>query len=277
MKLYLSCDMEGTAGVCSWSQVDPSNTDEYPLYRHAMTHEVRCAIEGARAGGAEQFLVNDAHWNMRNLMLEELPQDARVISGSRKPLSMMQGIDESIEGAFFIGYHGKIGDENAALAHTYSEEVFYDVRVNGTPCSEALLNAAFAGTYGVPLLLISGDRSIVEETRLHMPWVVGVAVKEPIGFSSVNSMTPSQARTAIYDGARKAMTQRRAARPFLFEPPIVLELVTAGVEHADTIALMPGFDRIGGRTIRVVTDDYRSAFHAFIVALRLGATANAPA
>ncbi len=169
MNLYISCDMEGTAGVCSWKQCDPSDTHEYPIFRRYMTREVRAAIEGAREAGARRVLVNDSHWAMRNLLFDELPDDdeLRVISGAPKPWSMAAGIDSGVDAAFFTGYHAKAGDA-ATLAHTYSEAI-YSVSVNGTLCSEALLNAALAGSFGVPVVLITGDRTIVEETTKALP------------------------------------------------------------------------------------------------------------
>ncbi|MHB8306365.1 MAG: M55 family metallopeptidase, partial [Vulcanimicrobiaceae bacterium] len=96
MKIYVSCDMEGTAGVCSWEQVDArNNTPEYSIYRRYMTGEVRAAIEGARAAGASEVLVNDSHGPMRNLLFDQLPDDLRVIFGNRKPFSMVQGLDRT--------------------------------------------------------------------------------------------------------------------------------------------------------------------------------------
>ena len=170
---------------------------------------------------------------MHNLLLDELPEDddLRVISGAPKPWSMAQGLDESIDAAFFTGYHAKAGD-CATLSHTFSEAV-YAVAVNGTPCSEALLNAALAGTHGVPVVLVTGDRTIVEESTRAMPWAVGVAVKDAIGFSAVNSLTPQAAREAIHAGAREAIGRIDRARPFLFDSPYELTIETAGVEHAD--------------------------------------------
>src|SRR5579863_890892 len=181
--------MEGTAGVCSWRQVDPSDTREYPTFRRYMTREVRAAIEGAREAGALGVLVNDSHWSMRNLVLDELPEDddLRIISGAPKPWSMAASIDANFDAAFFTGYHAKAGDA-ATLAHTYSDDV-YSVSVNGTRCSEALLNAALAGTFGVPVVLITGDSTVVDETTKALPWVVGVSVKDAVGYTSVNSMT----------------------------------------------------------------------------------------
>lgn len=274
MNLYISCDMEGTAGVCSWNQCDPSNAHEYPVYRRAMTREVCAAIEGAREAGARRVLVNDSHWSMRNLVLDELPddEDLRVISGAPKPWSMVEGADGGFDAAFFTGYHAKAGDA-ATLAHTHSDDV-YAVLVNGTPCSEALLNAALIGTYGVPVVLVTGDSTIVAEATRAMPWIVGVAVKDAIGYSAVNSLTPAAACEAIRAGAREAIAQIPRAKPFAFSPPFELIIETARVEHAEFIELMPGFARIGGRTVRYQTGDYLEMARAFIAATRIASAAN---
>ncbi len=274
MNVYMSCDMEGTAGICSWKQCDPGDAYEYPVFRRYMTREVGAAIEGARQGGAAALIVNDAHWSMRNLLLDELPAagDLRVISGAPKPWSMMQGLNSSVDAAFFTGYHAKAGD-CATLAHTFSEAI-YSVAVNGKPCSEATLNAALAGSYGVPVVLITGDRTIVSEVVRELPWAVGVAVKDAIGFSAVNSLTPQAACDAIRAGAREAMGRIAQARPFVFDSPFELTLETAGVEHADFIELMPGFKRIGGRAVRFESREYPALLQAFIAATRIAAAAN---
>jgi D-amino peptidase len=277
MKLYISCDMEGTAGVCSWMQCDPSNTREYPIYRRYMSQEVRAAIDGARSAGVTEVLVNDSHWDMRNLLWEELPGDVRVISGARKPFSMAQALDRGYGGAFFTGYHARVGDADGVLAHTYTADVLYNVRINGIACSEALLNAAMAGYYGMPLLLVSGDRVVVDHVRQHMPWVTGVVVKEGIGHYSANSLTPQAARARIRAAAGQAIQNAGNAQPFAFEPPITMELDTARVEQADFIELMPGFHRTGGRTLRFAHDDFKMVFRAFVAAFRLGGAASATA
>jgi D-amino peptidase len=274
MRLYLSCDMEGTAGICSWLQCDPSNAHEYPIYRRYMSQEVRAAIDGARKGGAKEIVVNDSHWDMRNVLWDELPADVRVISGGRKPFSMTQGLGAGFDGAFFTGYHAKVGDRNGVLAHTYTAETIYNVRVNGTACSEALLNAAMAGYYGIPVLLVTGDRVTVEHVREYLPWIAGVIVKDGIGHYATDSMTPQAARAAIREAAAQAVRDASKTRPFTFEPPLRLEIDTASVEQADFIELMPGYQRTDGRTLRFDAPDYPALFRAFVAAFRLGGAAN---
>jgi D-amino peptidase len=274
MKLYISTDMEGVAGVCAWEQVDGRTPHpEYATYRNYYTQEVRSAIDGARDGGAGGVLVNDSHGPMRNLILDDLPDDARVVFGNRKPLSMVQGADATFGGAFFIGYHGGAGDADAVLCHTYTPSVVHEVRVNGVRCSEATINAGLLGSYGVPLLLVTGDRTTVEGVQRQMPWVRGAIVKESIGNFAANSLTPSAARRAIRREAAAAIAGAAAAQPYRFEPPIVLEVHLVKTEQADVVAMIPGFERTGARTVRFAHDDFSVVFKAFVATWRLGATA----
>jgi D-amino peptidase len=274
VNIYISCDMEGTAGVCSWQQVDARNyTSEYFIYQRYMTAEVRASIDGAREAGAKDILVNDSHGPMRNLLLDELPDDVRIIFGNRKPLSMTQGMEARYGGAFFTGYHGAIGEGDATLCHTYTPSVIYDVRVNGTRCSEATLNAAVCGYYGVPVLLITGDRATVEHAKGQMPWLTGVVVKESIGHYAVDSLSPQAAQAAIRECAAQALRNASNARTFVFEPPITLEIDLARVEQADLIEVIPGFERTAPRSVRLIDDDYPTVFKAFVAAFRMGALA----
>ena len=274
-RLYISADMEGTAAVASWTQVDPANTTEYPSYRRLMSQEVRAAIDGARSAGIGDVLVNDSHDAMRNVLWDEMPADVRMIYGNRKPLSMAEGIDSGYAAAFFTGYHAAVGTMDGVLDHTYTSETLYETRVNGKPCSEAMLNAGVIGLAGVPVVLITGDRATIEQAEAEMPWITGVIVKDSIGRFATNSVSPERARELITDGARHAIERLAAAKPYVFDPPITLELDFVFTHNADFAELIPGFERTGGRTVRFVHDDYRTIFRAYIAAFRLGATANA--
>jgi len=273
MKLYVSCDMEGTAAVSSWTQCDPTNSTEYPYYRRLMSLEVRAAIDGAGEAGVTEVLVNDSHSSMRNVLWDELPPHARMIYGNRKPFSMMEGLGANVSAAFFTGYHAAVGLPDGALDHTYSPGTLYNVHVNGMRCSEATLNAALAGVHGIPVVLITGDRTTIDDARRQMPWITGVVVKESIGHYSINSLSPQAARDAIRAGAKAAIATLETAQPFVFEPPITLDIDVVGTEHADFIELIPGFERRGGRSVRFVHDDYRTIFRAFVAAFRLGGAA----
>ncbi|HEY5339793.1 MAG TPA: M55 family metallopeptidase [Candidatus Aquilonibacter sp.] len=274
MKLYLSTDMEGVAGVTSWEQVDArAPHSEYAIYRRYYTLEVAAAIEGARRAGASDVLVNDSHGPMRNLLFDDLPEDIRVIFGNRKPYSMVQDADGGFDGAFFIGYHGAIGDPDAVLCHTYTPSVIYDLHLNGLRCSEATINAALLGAYRVPLLMVTGDRTTVEGIQTQMPWVHGVIVKESIGMFSANSISPAAAQHAIADGAACALANASAAKPFVIESPIEMRITLAKTEQADYVAMIPGFERSGSREVRFTDPDIRTIFKAFVATFRLGALA----
>lgn len=274
MKIYISSDMEGVAGVTAWQQVDARTPHaEYPLYRRYYSQEVAAAARGAQNAGASEITINDSHGPMRNLLFDELPDDVRVIFGNRKPYSMVQDCDGSYAGAFFIGYHGAIGDADAVLCHTYTPSVIYEARINGTVCSEATINAALLGHYGVPLLYVTGDRATVEGVQRQMPWVHGTIVKESIGNFSANSISPAAAQRAIETGASEAIAGASKAKPFTFEPPISLEITLGKVEQADYVSMIPGFERAGPRAVRFVDDEMPTIFKAFVAVFRLGALA----
>jgi D-amino peptidase len=272
MKLYISSDMEGVAGVCSWDQVDARTPHpEYAIYRRYYTQEVVAAIEGAREAGVTSVLVNDSHGPMRNFEFDLLPNDVRVIVGNRKPFSMVQGADDGFAGAFFVGYHGAIGDANAVLCHTYTPSVVYELRLNGVRCSEATLNAALLGAFGVPVLLVTGDRTTVEGVQAQMPWVHGAIVKESIGNFSADSLAPAAAQRMIREEARTAIARAKRATPFVLKPPIEMEIDVAKTEQADYVEMIPGFERVGPRSVRFVDGEIRTIFKAFVATFRLGA------
>jgi D-amino peptidase len=271
MNLYLSTDMEGVAGVTSWDQVDARTPHpEYAIYRRYYTREVAAAIEGARRTGPVEVLVNDAHGPMRNFLFDELPADIRVIFGNRKPFSMVQD-GRGSSGAFFIGYHGAIGDADAVLCHTYTPSVIYELRLNGVRCSEATVNAALLGEWGVPLLMVTGDRTTVEGVRTQMPWVRGVIVKESIGTFSANSISPAASCRLIAEGAREALANASAAKPYVIPPPIEMRVTLAKTEQADYVAMIPEFERTGAREIRFTAGDMETIFKAFVATFRMGA------
>jgi len=181
MNVYISADMEGVAGISSEEQTNPVGQPEYASACELMTGEVNAACEGALAAGAAEVVVNDSHWNMRNIIHDELPASVRLIRGSLKPLSMNEGLDPSFSAALFVGYHAGAGTSDAVLDHTYSGDVIYDVRINGERCSEARINAAVAGAFGVPVVFLSGDRSACRDALSFLPWAQTVEVKRGIG------------------------------------------------------------------------------------------------
>ena len=274
VRVYISVDMEGIAGVVHEAQTDPSDpacAAEYARFRRLMTAEANAAVEGAVAAGATRVLVNDSHWFMRNLLAEELHQAAELVAGDPKPRSMVQGIDEpeGFDAALFVGYHARAGTRNAILDHTYADRI-YEVRLNGKPVGELGINAAFAGVCGVPVALVSGDSALAAEAKdLLGDGVSTVIVKQAVSRHAARSVAPAVACRMIRDEATRTLKRKHA--PFVLPAPIALEVDFAQTIHADMAALCPGATRTAGRTVAFSHADYREVFRVWRVLLNLSA------
>jgi D-amino peptidase len=261
--VFISVDMEGIAGVVHLQQVI-RGMPEYERSCRLMTAETNAAIAGARRAGATRFLVNDSHGDMRNFVLEDLDPGAEVISGADKPLSMGAGLDPTFEVAFFVGYHASVGTGGAIMDHTYGGRTIYAIRINGRPQSEAGLNAALAGTFGVRTALVTGDRATVDEASQELPGIEGVVVKEALGRQAARSLHPAEAGRRIEAGAYRAYAQR-SDRP-LHQPkgPFVLEIDWMNASMADLCEQLPEVERSGGRSVRYRTADFQTCYRMML-------------
>jgi D-amino peptidase len=264
MRVYISVDMEGVAGVVHEDQTDPiqpRHAGEYNRFRRLMTNETNAAVEGALEAGATRVLVNDSHWLMRNLLIEDMNPAAELLSGGPKRLSMVEGIDTGFELALFIGYHARAGTQHATIDHTYTSRV-YEARLNGEPVGELALNAAMAGVHGVPVALVSGDQALAAEARAILgSSVETIVVKEAVGRFAARSVTPAIACERIRAGAAAAL--KREHRVFTVSSPVRLEVDFVQTEMADMAELVPGSVRTAGRTVSYTGDDYREVFRAW--------------
>src|SRR6516165_10984386 len=211
MKVFLSSDMEGTAGVVDWEQC-VGDGPEAAAGRRLLLDEVNAAIEGALAGGGTEIVVNDSHSTMRNLPPDALAGEASYISGSHKPLYMMQGLDGSFDAVLFVSYHGSMGAP-AGLSHTYNPRAVMEARLGGVVTGEAGINALVAAHYGVPVVLVTGDRCACEETAALIPGVHTAVVKEHVSRLAAHSLHPARARALIRTTAEQAVAGARAAAP----------------------------------------------------------------
>src|SRR5262245_38212827 len=176
LKIYISADMEGIVGVVTSDQLGPQGF-EYERFREFMTQEVNAAIEAAFEAGATEIVVSDSHGNGENLLIEKLPKNILLVRSWPRPLMMMQGIDETFAGAIFIGYHAGTTNPQGVRAHTISSARLADVQLQGVSVSEAGLNAAIAGHFNVPVIMVSGDDVVVKETTSLLGDVEGATVK----------------------------------------------------------------------------------------------------
>ena len=248
MKILISTDIEGIAGVVHAEQTRPGNA-EYERARMGMTEEANAAVRGAFDGGATQVLVNDSHGSFRNLLLDRLDARAQTITGKPRYLGMMAGIEQDCDAVYMIGYHAR-AQSAGVLAHTINSFAFRCVRVNGIELGEAGLYGALAGEFGVPVAVLSGDDIFLEETASMFPGAIGVQTKRAHGNASCTSLAPAHACGLIYEAARAALSAVRDIPPFTIATPLECELVTQTPGLADLFCQWPEMQRIDGSVLR---------------------------
>ena len=247
VKVYLSVDMEGIAGIATFDQVVRGGHG-YPRSQELMTLETNAAISGAFDGGATEVVVNDSHGTMDNLLHELLDPRARLVFGSPKLQCMAEGLTADCDLALFIGYHAPAGGPGV-LAHTFSSH-FTGVRINGRAVSEAEVNALYAASLGVPVGLVTGDDVICEVVRDRIPGAAVAEVKIAHGYAATNSLAPSVAREVVRSAAERAVRGHAALpRPVLPEE-LVLEVDLPLTVAAEMAVGIPGVERVGDRTVR---------------------------
>jgi len=272
LKVYISADMEGIWGVVHGDQTS-AESPEYGPARRWMTDDVNAVVEGLFEAGATEVVVNDAHGSQRNIIADALDPRAFLISGSPKPLSMMQGIDGTFQACLFVGYHAKAGTEAAVLDHTISGSVVYAVRVNGQEMPELGLNGAIAGYFNVPVVMVSGDTTLCSQAKSILgAETVGVAIKDAVGRYAANMMPRDEARRLLKEGAKEALLKRTSIKPFVVHPPCRFELEFHTSGQAEVAWLVPGVARADARTAAFSSNDYLEGFRLLraLIALASG-------
>ncbi len=269
MKVFISVDMEGVSGITDPEDVLPDGAD-YQRGRVFMTGDANAAILGAYDAGAEEVLVNDSHWIMRNLLLEQLDPRARTIKGFHKSLCMVQGLDESYDGAVFVGYHACAGTEGGVLNHTMLGKEIQNIYLNGEPTGETRLNAAYAGHFGVPVLVVAGDAAVGAEAERFLDGVQTVAVKDGIDKFSANCLHPEVAQARIREAVAGAVAGWERATPYRLASPYRLGIEWNSTTIAATCAMIPGVGLTGSRSVEFVTEDYPELMRVLVVMLLLG-------
>jgi D-amino peptidase len=254
VRIYISADMEGVVGVVTGEQLGPQGF-EYARFREFMTQEVNAAIDGAMAGGATHIVIADSHGNGQNLLIEKLPRHVWVVRSWPRPLGMMQGIDETFAGAMFIGYHTGTTNLQGVRAHTLSSARLTDVRLKGVSVSEAGLNAAIAGHFNVPIIMVSGDDAVVKETTALLGNIEGAIVKYASGFHSARTMTPDAAYQLIREKAQRAVSRIREFKPYKLTGPIELDISFKNYRPSEVLSYLSIVQRTDAHSIRFVGKD----------------------
>ncbi len=255
MKIYISADIEGVAGIAAWEEARKSSPN-YPYFAEQMTKEVAAACEGATMAGATDILVKDAHATAMNINPSKLPENIKIIRGwSGHPYKMIQGIDESFDAIVFVGYHSYGGSDQNPLAHTISSFVIDYMKLNGEYLSEFLLHSYLAVYLGIPIAFLSGDKGICEEAKKFDKNIVTVATNEGIGAASI-SIHPNMAVKLIKDGVKQALEGDLSKNKVELPKEFVLEIGYKCHGNAYRNSFYPGATRNSPKSILFKTDDY---------------------
>ena len=267
MKVYISTDFEGVAGIVDWDQIMVGSHD-YELGRRLLLGELNAAIDGALEAGATEIVVNDSHSTMRNLPADLLHGRASLLAGKHKPMYMMEGLDSSFDAIFFLGYHGSIGASQSVLSHSYNPRAIWEARINGRVVGESAINALVAAHYGVPIALVTGDQVTAAEARDLEPAPHTVEVKRSLSRYAAESLHPEIARERIRESARLALTSALPHAAPRFPIPTTLELTFLTADMAEMAAWLHGVELAGSgsnpRTITYTSDDPLAIFRTFV-------------
>ncbi len=255
MKIYISADLEGVAGVVARDQLGGEG-ENYRRAKKLMTDEIISAARGAMDAGAEEIVVNDSHGTMTNILIEELPEEVKLISGQPKKLTMMSGISEEFNLVFLIGYHSRQG-EKGTLSHTFSSSLIRHFKFNNRLVGELGLSALIAGHFGVPVALVSGDDTICIEGKDFLGESVKLAeVKRNLSHRAAESLSPRKACRLIREQACRAVHDRELMKPVVMESPVTLEIAFQNRGMAEEAAVMPGAELVSGSTVQFSHPDF---------------------
>ena len=270
MKLFISVDMEGISGVVAANHVVPTRPG-YERFRRLMTAEVNVAIEGALAGGADQIIVADSHFGSTNILIEELNPVAELVCGNPRPFSMMQGISADVDAVFVIGSHAASGTGAAIIEHTWNLHVV-QLSLNGQVMGETGINAAVAGAYGAPVLLVTGDKAVTKEARALLGEIETVTVKEAVTQTAAKCLHPKVVQKRIREAAERAL--KLSVPPYVLSSPITVQIVFQRAGQAAMAEMMPGTRLVDGRTVEWTGEDMPTVYKATKAMLNLSVQGN---
>ena len=253
-KIFISADLEGVVGAVTGEQLGPGGF-EYNRFREFMTAEVNAAIEAAKSAGATEILVADSHGNGQNLLIEKLPKDVKLIRSWPRPLGMMEGIDSSFDGVIFTGYHASTDNKEGVRAHTFSSARLTSLKVNGEVMTEGSWNAAVAGEFGVPVIMISGDDAAVNEVKSLIGNAEGAIVKENISFHSAKSLHPEAAYDLIAEKTSYAVKNIKKYKPYKIKGPVTVSVSFKHYQPSQILSYLKMFKRTDSHTIEFKAKD----------------------
>jgi D-amino peptidase len=249
LKVHISVDMEGVAGVVTGDQLGPAGF-EYARFREFMTREAMTAVEAAKATGATEVVVADSHGNGENLLIDQFPPDVKVVRSWPRALGMMAGVDDNVDAAIFIGYHASTNNPAGVRAHTFSSANLTRVALNGVNVTEGAWNAAIAGHFNVPVIMMSGDDAAIAEVRKAIGNIEAAETKRALSFHSAITLTPAASATLIGDRVRAALGRLKEFKPYKVTEPVTVDVSFKNYQPPQLLALLPMFERIDSHSVR---------------------------
>ncbi len=253
MKVYISADIEGVAGINHWDETEATKRSDYEPFRKQMTEEVLSAIRGARAAGASEITVRDAHDTARNILPQDLPRGVQLIRGwSGHPSMMMEGLDESYDAVFLVGYHSPGAGDGNPLRHTMTVDKLVETKINGKRASEFLLNTLYAASLGVPVVLVSSDTALAKDVKELSEQILTVETTRGVG-NATYTRQPDDVLEDIENKAKKALQE--TIKPVGLADTFLLELTFTNHSHAYKASFYPGAELVSEICVQLETDN----------------------
>ena len=269
MRVLISADGEGISGITSTDEM-LYGKPEFQRFRELMTLDVNAAIAGAFDAGATEVIVNDSHWTMTNIIMEQLDSRADLIKGFHKYLCMVEGVQSEVDAVFFVGYHAMTGHSDGVANETIVGREMIETRMNGQPVGEIALNAALCGHYGAPVVFLSGDDMMEQEAKALLGDVECAVTKYAIDRWTARCVGLERSRERIRAGAANALRRLSSFTPYTVDGPITLEVEFSSTSEAYWAALVPGTERKNHRTVAYTGENIAEAWRGFFAALLLG-------
>src|SRR5215813_957915 len=267
MNVFIVSDMEGVAGITKWQQTSGGHA-MYDEGRRLYTGEINAAVRGARAAGATEIVVMDCHgagkgWTFNSLIPEELDPDCEYVV-QNEWTEYTEFLEAGVDAALFVAMHAMAGTRDGVLAHTVSGSSWWRLRFNGVEVGETGINAALCGTWGCPVLLVTGDEAACREgTALLGDGLTTVAVKKGLGQTSARMLVPARARELIEEGARQALSDLEAVAPYDPGKPCEVKVEYKNTTAARQLRFQHGVEFLDDRTIVSRADDWWTAWKQF--------------
>jgi D-amino peptidase len=267
MRIHVISDMEGVAGIVKGQQINAGK----PMFeegRKLYTEEINAAVRGAKAAGATEIVVMDCHgagegYTFNSLVPEDLDRDCEYVV-QEEWTGYTEFLEQGCDAALFVGMHAMAGTQDGNMNHTVSGRDYQRLWFNGTEVGETGINAALCGSWGCPVLLVTGDEASCREGKALLgDGLTTVAVKRALSSGSARQIPPVRARQLIEEGAKKALADLKAVPPYDPGSPCEIKVGFKRTQPADRLRFHPGVERLDGRTIRVEAETWWEAWKLF--------------